>query len=120
MPVARQNRRRGTSYCPAMRAVIFDFDGVIVDSEPVHEEGLREAAATLGMAVPHERYMTEYIGYDDRDCFHAVARDHSRTLTSDEAAALAGVKTRAVARALAAGRAPAYPGAVELVRAVAE
>lgn len=100
-----------------MRAVIFDFDGVIVDSEPVHEEGLRLAAATVGMAVTHERYLAEYVGYDDRDCFVAVARDHGRELTEEECEALAQRKAALVAKMLDEGRAPAYPGAVELVKA---
>src|ERR1043165_7988160 len=98
-----------SSYPPAAQAVIFDFDGVIVDSEPVHEEGLRRAATVLGRTVTHERYVAEYVGYDDRDCVHAVARDHGRTLSVPDAAAMMERKKREVAELLAAGRAPAYP-----------
>ncbi len=102
-----------------MRAIVFDFDGVIVDSEPVHEEALRRAARALGMDVTHERYAAEYVGYDDRDCVRAVARDHGRELSEEEAARFGALKRDAAAELLAAGRAPAWPGAVELVREAA-
>jgi len=102
-----------------MRAIVFDFDGVIVDSEPVHEEALRAAARTLGMDVPRARYATEYVGYDDRDCFRAVARDHGRELGADELEKFGALKRAAVAEMLSAGRAPAWPGAVDLVREAA-
>jgi beta-phosphoglucomutase len=100
-----------------VRAIIFDFDGVIVDSEPVHEAALREAVREAGMDLTHERYITEYVGYDDRDCYRVIAADHGRTLTGEQTRRIAARKERAVQAMLAAGRAPAWPGAVELVRA---
>jgi len=100
-----------------MRAIIFDFDGVIVNSEPLHEAALRVAVGELGMSLPHERYMQEYIGYDDRDCFRAIARDHGRTLSADELQSLAAAKRHAIEGVIRDGRALAWPGAVELIRA---
>lgn len=100
-----------------MRAIIFDFDGVIVDSEPVHEAALREAVREVGMDFTHERYVGGYVGYDDRDCYRAIARDHGCVLSGVETARIAASKERAVRGLIAAGGAPAWPGAVNLVRA---
>lgn len=103
-----------------MRAIVFDFDGVIVNSEPLHEAALRAAVGELGMTLPHERYMEEYVGYDDRDCFRVIARDHGRTLSTVELASLASVKRRSIEVAIREGRAHAWPGAVELILAARE
>lgn len=100
-----------------MRAIIFDFDGVIVNSEPLHEAALRVAVGELGMSLPHERYAEDYVGYDDRDCFRVIARDHGRTLSAAELESLAVAKRRAIEVVLRDGRATAWPGAVELIRA---
>ncbi len=100
-----------------MRAIIFDFDGVIVNSEPLHEAALRTAVGEVGMSLPHERYMDEYIGYDDRDCFRVIARDHGRTLSSTDLERLADAKRRAIEGVIRDGHARAWPGAVELIHA---
>ncbi len=103
-----------------MRAIIFDFDGVIVDSEPLHEEALRVAARTLGMDFTHEKYFGEYVGYDDRDLYAAVARDNSRVLSAQELARFGELKRQSAMDLITAGRATPWPGAVELVREAAE
>jgi len=103
-----------------MRAIIFDFDGVIVDSEPLHEEALRVAARELGMDFTREKYFGEYVGYDDRDLYAAVARDNSRVLSAAELARFGELKRRSAMDLIAAGRAVPWPGAVELVREAAE
>lgn len=52
-----------------IRAVIFDFNGVLVDDEHVHFVLLREALANEGIALSEEQYLERYLGYDDRGCF---------------------------------------------------
>lgn len=103
-----------------VRAIVFDFDGVIVDSEPVHEDATRRAVRAAGMDFPHEKYVEEYIGYDDRDLFRAIARDHGRELGVPELLELRRVKEGFVQEMLRAGMAPAWPGSVELIRRAAE
>ncbi len=49
-----------------MRAVIFDFDGVLVDSEPGHFRALRDCLALEGVAIDEEDYRTSLLAYDDR------------------------------------------------------
>lgn len=58
--------------------VIFDFDGVIADTEKLHYEASRLVLADLGVPLDHARYYTSYLGYSDHDLAEAVARDHGR------------------------------------------
>lgn len=57
-----------------MQAVIFDFDGVIADSEPLHFEGLRRTLAEIHIDLTEDDYYTNYLGFDDRGCFLEALR----------------------------------------------
>ena len=63
----------GPARVTRMDALIFDFDGVIADSEPVHERAITRAAQMLGVPFTHDDYMTRVIGLDDRDTFRVIA-----------------------------------------------
>jgi phosphoglycolate phosphatase len=57
------------------RAILFDFNGVIVDDEPQHCEALIATLADYGYTLDPEQYYQEYLGFDDRACFrYAFAR----------------------------------------------
>lgn len=58
-----------------IRAVIFDFNGVLVDDESVHFELFREVLAEEGVAITEHDYHERYLGYDDRGCFAAALGD---------------------------------------------
>lgn len=103
-------------YTGAMRGVVFDFDGVIVNSEPVHEAALLLAARELGMDFTHEQYLSEYIGYDDRDVLKAVARDCGRSVTAAQTEQFHEIKRRSFLKVVAEGAVEAFPGSVELIR----
>lgn len=62
-----------------MKAVIFDFDGVLVDTERLHLGGFRHALAAHGIDVDEERYFARYVGFDDRDAFKAIFADAGRS-----------------------------------------
>lgn len=51
------------------KAIIFDFDGVIVDSEPLHYQAFVMVGKSFNFEFTWEQYMTQYIGFDDRDAF---------------------------------------------------
>ncbi len=46
-------------------AVLFDFDGVLVHSEPLHYVAFQTIADREGLTLGEERYYTELLGYDD-------------------------------------------------------
>jgi len=55
-----------------LKAVVFDFDGVIVDSEPLHYRSFLRIAEPLGKTFTWEEYLQTYIGFDDRDAFRVI------------------------------------------------
>jgi beta-phosphoglucomutase len=59
----------------AIRAVIFDFNGVLVDDEAVHFALFREVLAEEGVEITQRDYHERYLGYDDRGCFEAALVD---------------------------------------------
>jgi len=57
------------------RAVIFDFDGVIADSEPLHFEAFRQVLAGRGLELSREIYYSQYLGFSDVDCIKEFERN---------------------------------------------
>jgi len=58
-----------------IRAVIFDFNGVLVDDEAVHFALFREVLSREGVDITERDYHERYLGYDDRGCFEAALVD---------------------------------------------
>ncbi len=56
-------------------AVIFDFNGVLVDDESVHCALFQEVLAQEGVRITERDYHERYLGYDDRGCFDAALQD---------------------------------------------
>jgi HAD superfamily hydrolase (TIGR01509 family) len=52
-----------------LTAIIFDFDGVIADTESLHFAGFRQTLAEIGISLTESDYYANYLGYDDRGCF---------------------------------------------------
>ncbi|MCX5723645.1 MAG: HAD family phosphatase [Nitrospirae bacterium] len=61
-----------------LAAIIFDFDGVIADTEPLHFAGFRQTLAEIGIGLTESDYYANYLGYDDRGCFIAALTEHHR------------------------------------------
>lgn len=100
-------------------AVLFDFDGVIVDSERLHHETMVEAMAGDGPATPWEYYRENLLGLDDRGAFAALLKRAGIEPTSQEIRRRIARKAALFAKHAAEGRVPAFPGASDLVRACA-
>jgi beta-phosphoglucomutase len=58
------------------KALIFDMDGVLVDSEPLYERAKREAFRKAGIVLPEERFAT-LIGRGDEAMLKDLASDFS-------------------------------------------
>ena len=51
------------------RAVIFDFDGVITDSEVLHLRAFNKSLAQFGVELTTKDYYQNYLGFSDFDCY---------------------------------------------------
>jgi beta-phosphoglucomutase len=102
-----------------MDAIIFDFDGVLVDSEPIHLQAFTEILATVGVTLSREEYFARYLGFDDYTCFTEAMRYHDVSFSTQSVAEMVARKTRVLQAHLAESISP-IAGAVSLVRAAVE
>lgn len=54
------------------RALLFDFDGVLADSEPIHLRMFQKILSEEGITLTRDEYYQKYLGLDDRGTFRAV------------------------------------------------
>lgn len=101
-----------------LQAVVFDCDGILVDTEPLHYQAFQEVLRPLGLGFDYERYLDRYIGFDDRDAFREAFREGSRALSSDVLEQLMLQKADTLQRLVEKGL-KSFPGVVELVRELA-
>ncbi len=71
-----------------LRAVIFDFNGIIVDDEPIHFELFKKVLAEEGIELSKEAYYARYLGFDDRGAFSFGYHEHQRSLSDAKLAEL--------------------------------
>jgi beta-phosphoglucomutase len=101
-----------SSLLPA--AVIFDCDGVLVDTEPLHYRAFQEALRPLGLGHDYEHYLEHFIGYDDRDAFLQVFAEAGRRIDSAVLTDLIDTKHEVLLR-LASASIRSFPGVPDLV-----
>jgi HAD superfamily hydrolase (TIGR01509 family) len=102
-----------------IRAVIFDLDGTLADTEPLHFAAFCEVLIPCGVVLGREEYFTHLIGYDDHDCFAAVLSEHGAPYDETTLERLITVKA-GIYQAMIADRDVLYPGAADFVRRCAE
>jgi beta-phosphoglucomutase len=64
-----------------LRAVIFDFNGIIVDDEPIHFALFRRVLSEEGVTLTEEAYYERYLGFDDRGAFITGLRENNRPIS---------------------------------------
>lgn len=99
----------------ALRAVIFDFDGVIADTEPLHLRAFQKVFAEEGVTLTEKKYYETYLGMDDKGCFTAVLSVHGRSPTRKEIESLIRRKSRRYMGAVSRGLS-FIPGAISFVK----
>ncbi len=102
-----------------LRAIIFDFDGVIVDAEPLILKLTQQMAAQEGWSVSVEEYYQDYLALDDRAIIEHLYRSHGRPVDNARRDALVAWKSGAYAKIIENGL-PAMPGAPEFVNRAAK
>jgi beta-phosphoglucomutase len=100
------------------RAVVFDFDGVLADTERLHLSAFQDVFTPRGWQLDETAYFAEYLGFDDRGLVEAFTRARRLTLGRDELDALVAAKARRFAERLGQGRA-LFPAAAACVTRMA-
>lgn len=102
----------------ALHAVIFDFDGVIADSERLHLRAFQAVLGAAGVTLSAEAYYAQYLGYDDHGVFRQIFADQARPLDAGALDALVADKGRHYDTLAAAGE-MLFPGAADFIRTMA-
>ena len=83
--------------------VVFDFDGVIADTERLHLQAYQDVLRDRGMTLSAEDYEARYLGFDDVGVFTTVASDLGFAFDRGELERLIEVKGRRYTELVAAG-----------------
>jgi HAD superfamily hydrolase (TIGR01509 family) len=97
-------------------AVFFDFDGVIVNSEPLHYHAFHDVLAAEQIELSEAEYYRELIGVDDRGGFTHIFQKRGRPLDRQSLVRLVTLKSQAMMKMIQHRRPGALPGVEELVR----
>ncbi len=98
------------------RAVIFDMDGVIVDSEPRHEQAFLEVVHAIGYGDRHGIRFADYVGRSDQELWVDFVSRHRPLETLEQ---LLAMKRRRVVEILRRDQ-PLFEGLPELVRELSQ
>ncbi len=101
-----------------LKAIIFDFDGVLADTEPLHFRMFQRVLQDEGLPLSERDYYQKYVGFDDRGCFHAVLSEHGRPAPPETIHRLVERKAAMMLGQITTTNV-AYPGVVEFVKTVA-
>jgi beta-phosphoglucomutase len=101
-----------------LRAIIFDFDGVIVDSEYLIFKLTQQMAAQEGWTVSEDEYFRDYLALDDRGIIEHLYQSHGQPVNSRRRDQLIEWKFRAYQEIIRNGL-PPMPGAIEFVKKAA-
>lgn len=66
-----------------LKAIIFDFDGVICNSEPTHFAVFQRVLAEENLELTETQYFNNYLAMDDKGAFSSVLRDRGRSFTDE-------------------------------------
>jgi len=99
----------------AVRAIIFDLDGTLADTEQLHFEAFNAVLNPHEIEISRPEYFGRLIGYDDRGCFRQVLGEHGRSASDSVVGELIAQKT-AIYKTIVAQRQILFPGAAEFVR----
>lgn len=101
---------------PEFEAILFDFDGVLVNSEDLHFEAFARAGHAAGMTITPDDYRDHVIGFDDRGGWKQLADAKGVHLDNAALLNLMAYKAQVVQEILRERKFTALPGVPELVR----
>ena len=99
-------------------AVIFDFDGVLVNSEPLHFQAFREVLADENLELSEDEYYNELIGFDDKGAFRHFYTKRDLALSPRTFLSLMARKSGAMMELIHRRQFAALPGVEQFVRSL--
>lgn len=102
-----------------LKAIIFDCDGVIADTEPIHMSAFGRVLSQEGITLLEEDYFAHYLAFDDRGCFTRAFGERGESLSEEQLSELIGRKAEYVEIAMRSGL-QLLPGAADLIRRAAQ
>ena len=101
-----------------LQSIVFDFDGVIADSEPLHLRAFQRTLADEGIELTTAEYFARYLGYDDVGLLQTLATDRGLPMDASRLSSIVRRKGDRFEEMLTAGHV-LFPGAVDFIRAAA-
>lgn len=98
-----------------IKAVIFDFDGIIADTENLHFASYQEILEPKGLGFTYEEYSDNYMAFDALGCIRQRLTDEGRHADDATIRAWAHEKNLAYETILATTYVPALPGALDAI-----
>jgi beta-phosphoglucomutase len=98
------------------RAMLFDFDGVLVNSEPLHFQAFREVLAVEKIDLTEDEYYDELIGFDDKGAFKYLFAKRKIPLRPGTFLALMANKSQVMMDLIGRKQFAPLPGVQEFVR----
>jgi beta-phosphoglucomutase len=102
----------------SLRAIVFDFDGVIANSEPLHLRAFQDVLAEEGLTLSKEDYYERYLGYDDAGVFRMIGAARGAPWTDRQLADLIARKATRI-DILERDESILFPGAADALRRAA-
>src|SRR5215216_4788544 len=97
-------------------AALFDFDGVIVNSEPLHFFAFQEVLKAEHIQLTEEQYYRELVGFDDKGAFKHIFELNHRTLDPKTFLRVMTRKREVMMQQIQSRKYAALPGVEEFVR----
>ena len=98
------------------QAIVFDFDGVLVNSEPLHFFAFQKVLAAEKIALTEETYYREMLGFDDRGAFQYIFFKRDLPLEPKTLLRVMTRKSEVMMELIEDNRYQALPGVEEFVR----
>lgn len=105
---------------PVLRSVIFDCDGVLVDSEPLHFSAFKKVLGKAGESFTEEIYKDQYLAMDDRGAFRTFFERSGNVLSDADLKDLMDKKTAVYQELVQSEGLLPYPAVPEFVMAVSQ
>jgi HAD superfamily hydrolase (TIGR01509 family) len=100
----------------SLKAVLFDFNGVIINDEPIHEQLLEQLLLEENLRMGRNDFQTYCLGRSDRVCIRELLSQRGRVVTEAELDRLIQRKAAAYGQMLSKmEQLPIYPGLEELI-----